>query len=77
MISKVVASVRSVVIRNLGYSIGYIFLVGSIIGLVTLQLYWDRVKFLFGNVNYDSHLISSQITAIISLIAILISIKRK
>ena len=77
MISKVVMSARSVVIRNYGFSFVYILLVGSIIGLVTLQLYWDRVKFLFGNVNYDSNLISSQIAAVISLIAILISTKRK
>ncbi|MFH0782360.1 MAG: hypothetical protein V2B20_10485 [Pseudomonadota bacterium] len=51
-----------------------ILAVGS---LLSLQFYWEKVKPLFHNIEYDSKIFSFQIPAAIALIALIISIKKK
>lgn len=77
MLEKVVMSARSKGIRELAASFGRGLVVLLMFGLGTFGLYWEKVKFMFGNVNYDSQIIGAQAAAVLSLLAVLISTRRQ
>lgn len=77
MLEKVVASARSVEIGELGALLVRGILVTSLVGVGTLGLYWEKVKFIFGSINYDSQIIGAQLSVFVSLVAVLISLRRK
>lgn len=77
MFSKVWSSIKNVrwyvFLNYLWTSVAFI----SIGGLLLLQFYWDKVKPIFHNIEYDSKVFAFQITAAIALISLLISLKKK
>ncbi len=77
MVAKILASVRSKGWREMIHH-GLISLISiSTIALITLNIYWEKVKYLFNDIPYDSKIFAVQMTAIISLVSLLISLKRK
>ncbi len=49
----------------------------SITSLLLLQFYWDKVKPLFHNIEYDSRIFISQFTLVIALLSLFLHLKRK
>lgn len=76
MLKKVLASARSVKIGELSALFVRIFLFALLVGIGSLGFYWEKVKFIFGNINYDSVIIGAQLSLFVSLIAVLISLLR-
>jgi len=77
MLEKVVASARSVEIGELGAMLVRGIFVALLVGVGTLGLYWEKVRFIFGSVNYDSQIIGAQLSVFVSIVAVLISLRRK
>ena len=73
MPNKVLSSIRNAKILRIGELLFRVTLIGSIIALLLLQTYWDNIKFLFHNVNYDTAIFVGQILAVIGLASLLIS----
>jgi len=77
MFYKVLASVKAKVWRELiNNSLIYIIYLG-IFGLISLHMYWNKIKYLFNNIEYDSIIFTVQLTAIIALLSLVISLKKK
>lgn len=77
MSSKVLASARAKGWREL-LNNGLTFLIyGLLIGLISLHMYWNKINYLFNKIDYDSKIFAVQLTAIIALVSLLVSLKKK
>ncbi len=77
MMIKIKSSVDSIdreVISKLLVKSGLLLL---ILLLAFLHLYWDYIKIFFHNIQYDSKVFAVQITAIIAVLSLFVSITRK
>lgn len=77
MLEKVVMSVRTKEVRELAASFGRGLLILLMFGIGALGLYWEKVKLLFGNVNYDSQIIGVQAAIVLSLLSVHFSTRRQ
>ncbi|MDD2665583.1 MAG: hypothetical protein PHI74_01290 [Methanocellales archaeon] len=77
MILKVLESARSKGWREVISSIVVWTIYIAIAGLVALPIYWDTIKELFYNSSYDSRVFVVQITAIVSLVSLIVNIRRR
>ncbi len=77
MISKIGASVKARGWRELTRRIAIVLIVIILAFSVTLQFYWDRIKWLFHNVNYDSAIVAAQIALVGLLVGALFALRRK
>lgn len=77
MHSKLLAAGKALEWRKWG-NIGLTFLLYSVLfGLITLQMYWNKINYLINNIDYDSNVFASQLVAIIAWAAFIKSLKRK
>ncbi len=77
MSSKVLASARAKGWRELFNGCVKFFIYVILIGLLSLNIYWSKINYLFNNIDYDSKVFAVQLTAIISLVSILLNLKKK
>ena len=77
MFTKVWASVEARGWRELARSIISILIVVAIVLSATLQFYWDGIKWLFHNINYDSVMVTAQIALAVALVGALFALRRK
>jgi deoxycytidine triphosphate deaminase len=76
MLKKVIASARSVELGQIGAVVLRGMLVVLLVAVGTLGLYWEKVRFIFGDINYDSQIIGNQLGVFVSIVAVLISLRR-
>jgi ABC-type multidrug transport system fused ATPase/permease subunit len=74
---KVLASARKIGWLYMLNSTFLLIISFAVISLIFLSNYWDKVRHLFGNIDYDSKIFAVQITAIIALISLFLNFKRK
>lgn len=77
MSSKVLASARAKGWRELLHNLLMLVIYAGLIGVISLHMYWDKIKYLFNNIGYDSKIFTVQLTAIIAIVSLLISLKKK
>ncbi|HEU5377764.1 MAG TPA: hypothetical protein VFV38_20265 [Ktedonobacteraceae bacterium] len=77
MYSKIWLSVQNRGWREMWRGIGIVALSLLVICSVTLQFYWDQVKWLFMNVKYDSTIVTAQIACVALFISLLSTLRRK
>lgn len=77
MAQKVVASIKALEFRAILMHIFSGLIWVAITALATLMLYWDRINDIFHGIAYDSKVFAVQITAIVSLLALAVAMRRK
>lgn len=77
MISKILASPRSKKWREELSNIGTLIIYICIFGIIVLPFYGDKIKLVLNNIGYDPSIFSVQLVAIIVLISLHISLKKK
>ena len=76
MEAKIRTSVLGNDIREALSALGVWLIYVAIFALLTLQFYWDMVKGIFNDIDYDSTIAIGQIAIIIALISLRQSIKK-
>ena len=77
MFSKILFSERKkFAIRYLKFAYNLSFYI-AFLALIFLPTYWDHIKQYFHNINYDSKVFTVQVTALISLIALKVSLNKR
>lgn len=59
---------------KLAYNVSFYI---TLLALISLQTYWDYIKIYFHNIKYDSQVFTVQITALISILALKVSLNKR
>ncbi|NQU80593.1 MAG: hypothetical protein HQ543_03645 [Bacteroidetes bacterium] len=77
MFTKVSSSVRSIRWLRIIIALVNLSIYALIAGLLSLQFYWEKVKPIFHNINYDSKIFALQVMAVIALVSLRLSLRKK
>ena len=77
MIDKISASVRGYSVRKLLRGLGFMAVYALIALLISLQFYWNDVKFIFNNIPYDSTVLVAQVATTLAIVTILLEYRHR